>query len=105
MPEENKTTILTHGLPTFYANNAGLTIGYNDIRLYLAEAVPTTVDLGPSTPGFKQLAISTNPIACIILNPEFAKSLRDSLNEAVEKYQAAFGPLRPAPTLPLDAKK
>jgi hypothetical protein len=96
MQNETKASVY-QGLPVFYANAAGISISLSEIRVYLADAAPVSVDFSPASPERKPLAVATTPFACLIFNPEFARSVRDSLAQAIEKYEEAFGKLRPAP--------
>jgi Protein of unknown function (DUF3467) len=100
MADETGTSVATQGLTTIYANIAGVTISFHDMRIYLAEALPAKVDFGVTLPALKPQQALVNPIACVIVNPEFARSLRDALTLSIEKYEGLFGPLRPNPAQP-----
>lgn len=90
----------TEGFPIAYANLASLTANYNDLRIYFADAQPKTVaTAGTPVPA----AISETNIApriCMVMTPEFAKSLLDALAGTIALYEKQFGPLRPTPQMP-----
>jgi hypothetical protein len=88
------------GVPNVYANNARVSLTYNDVKVYFADAIA-------HEPG-QQLLLgqgetqeSTNALimerVCLILSPEFARSLHEVLGTAVETYEQKFGKLRPKP--------
>jgi hypothetical protein len=88
------------GVPNVYANNARVSVTYNDVKVYFADALALE-------PG-QQLLLSqgeaqSNSAAllmervCLILSPEFARSLQEVLGTAVEMYEQKFGKLRPKP--------
>ena len=95
--------IATEGFPVLYANLASLTANYNDIRVYFADIQAKTV----ATVGATSTPIATEPsIApriCMVMTPEFAKSLVDALSGTLALYEKQFGPLRPAPQAPATA--
>lgn len=95
--------ITTDGFPIVYANLASLTANYNDLRIYFADAQAKTIaTLGATT----QTTVSEANIApriCMVMTPEFAKSLLDALSGTIAVYEKQFGPLRPAPQMPTQA--
>lgn len=95
--------ITTDGFPIVYANLASLTANYNDLRIYFADAQAKTIaTVGATT----QAAVSEANIApriCMVMTPEFAKSLLDALSGTIAMYEKQFGPLRPAPQMPTQA--
>jgi hypothetical protein len=102
-PQNNPgNPIATEGFPIVYANLASLTANYNDLRIYFADLYPKTVaTIGvPTQPGSTQQPISEAHIApriCIVMTPEFTKSLIDALSGTLALYEKQFGPVRPAP--------
>ncbi|MFZ0416188.1 MAG: DUF3467 domain-containing protein [Candidatus Acidiferrales bacterium] len=87
------------GLPSVYTNNARVQISYNDVKIYFSEATsePGTQMLlvpGETTQGPATMAVER---VCMILSPEFARSLQMVLASTIEKYEATFGKLRPQP--------
>jgi hypothetical protein len=100
------TSVPTQGVPTFYANTAGITVSLHDMRLYLAEGTPVKVDFGANQNAeMKAQQVLFSLVACVIINPEFARNLRDTLDIAIQKYEKLFGPLRPNPTPPVELEK
>jgi hypothetical protein len=100
-PQKNPgNPISTEGFPIVYANLASLTANYNDLRIYFADAQPKTV---VTLAGSVQPAVADANIApriCMVMTPEFAKSLLDALAGTIAAYEKQFGPLRPAPLMP-----
>jgi len=95
--------IPTEGFPIAYANLASLTANYNDLRIYFADAQAKTVATFGAPMGAGAQAISETNIApriCMVMTPEFAKSLLDALASTIALYEKQFGPLRPAPQMP-----
>lgn len=84
--------------PTVYCNQVACSISYSDIRLYVSEVVPESVDFGPRR-GFKTRPPHIRPQICVVLTPEFSRTVLNNLRECVERYEKAFGALRPEPTL------
>lgn len=94
----------TEGFQVAYANLASLTVNYNDLRIYFADAQAKVVAamVAPGT----HLPIpepQITPRICMVLTPEFAKSLLDALASSIAVYEKQFGPLRPAPQIPTQA--
>jgi hypothetical protein len=101
-PQKNPgNPIPTEGFPIAYANLASLTANFNDLRIYFADAQPKTVVtmLGLTQPVIADANIA--PRICIVMAPEFAKSLLDALAGTIAAYEKQFGPLRPAPQMPV----
>ena len=86
-------------VPTVYANNIRLAIGFTDIKIFFSEFIPTgppTV-VGELVPGQAQVMDRV----CITLPPEIIPALADGLMKAIETYQAQFGALRKVPAVML----
>lgn len=105
-PDKNAgATMPTEGFPLAYANLASVIGTFNDIRIYFAELQPKAIatagapDQAPVGPSEANIA----PRVCVVLTPEFAKSLRDVLSGTVERYEKQFGSLRPVPQAPVPA--
>jgi Protein of unknown function (DUF3467) len=96
MAEE--TSAQTQGVQATYANVAGITISFHDVRIYLGEVAPSSVDFGVTQ--LKNPPPTFNVVGCVVASPEFARNLRDALTTSIEKYESVFGPLRPNPTNP-----
>jgi hypothetical protein len=110
MPDEPKkdgNPIPTEGFPIVYANLASVTANYNDLRLYFADQFAKTVATtqlpagGPSVVSEAVIA----PRICLVLTPEFAKSVLAALSTTIAQYEKAFGALRPVPQPPPAAGK
>jgi hypothetical protein len=88
----------TKGVPTVYCNQANLSLSYNDVRVYLAEVSPSELISNPTTATFtlKQPLLETK--FCLVMSPEFARSLALAIATGVQQYETTFGPLRPEPT-------
>ena len=103
-PEKN-VGMITEGFPLLYANLASVSANYNDLRIYFAEVQPKVVATfvapgqGPTPMGAGDANIA--PRVCMVLTPEFAKSLVDALSTTVAQYEKQFGPLRPVPQIPV----
>lgn len=100
MTEVQKQTAAfsTQGVINIYANVASVTLSFHDMRIYLAEVKPTEVEIKTIPDKEMKLGQATvSPLACVIINPEFARSLKDALTMAIEKYEGLFGPLRSEP--------
>ncbi|HET6143840.1 MAG TPA: DUF3467 domain-containing protein [Candidatus Acidoferrales bacterium] len=99
MPEEPKITIQTKGIPSVFCNHAVTSISFGDIRVYLSEISPKEIIANPvgSEMTLKEPNIETK--YCLVLTPEFAKSMANALNSAVGTYESVFGTLRPEPTI------
>jgi hypothetical protein len=89
--------IQTAGIPTLYANLASLSMSNNDVRIYLMEVSPKEVNVVPSATGPRATEATVQPKLCVVVTPEFAKALRDSLTSTITNYEQSFGQLRTAP--------
>ncbi len=95
---QQKGTYETKGIPSVYCNHAGVTLSYNDIRVYLSEASPSEIAINPTGSDVLQQQPLLEPRFSLVLSPEFARSLSKALTTAVDQYEAVFGHLRPEPT-------
>jgi hypothetical protein len=84
-------------VPTLYANHASTSLSFNDIRIYFNEVGPKQLETSQAST-IRQREATITPRLCIVVSPEFAKSLAENTLIAVEKYEHIFGPLRVAPT-------
>jgi hypothetical protein len=96
--------IPTEGFPVVYTNLASLSASYTELRIYFAEIQPKTV-VTVALPAVGPTAIRPDeaniaPRICMVLTPEFAKSLLDALSGTIALYEKQFGPLRPVPQIP-----
>ncbi len=103
-PQKNPGNLMpTEGFPTVYTNLASLTANLNDLRIYFADVQAKTVaTIGPGDPSIISEP-SIAPRICVVLTPEFAKSLLDALSGTIALYEKQFGPLRQPPQPPTQA--
>jgi hypothetical protein len=96
--------ISTEGFPIVYSNLASMTANYSDVRIYFADAQANTIVTQP-IPGQQPVVSEANiaPRICLVLTPEFARTLRDALAQTLSLYEAQFGALRPVPQSPSTA--
>jgi uncharacterized protein DUF3467 len=87
----------TKDVPTVYCNHASPSISFNDLRIYFAEVAPKELAALQTTTA-KRAAPTVTPRLCVVVSPEFAKALAQSILTAVEKFENLFGPLRTPPT-------
>jgi hypothetical protein len=87
----------TKDIPTFYANHASPAMSFNDIRVYFSEVVPKVITAAQTINATRSLP-TIRPKICVVLSPEFAKALADSLKVAVSKYESVFGQMRTPPS-------
>src|SRR5262249_7888547 len=87
----------TEDVPTLYVNHASPSISFSDIRVYLGEVSPKELAAVQST-GPTKAEPRVTPRLCVVVAPEFAKALADSILVAVQKYETLFAPLRKQPT-------
>lgn len=103
-PQNNPgNPIATEGFPIVYANIASLTANYNDLRIYFADIYSKSVATTPTQTTAAPQPITEAHIApriCMVMTPEFAKSLLDALSGTLALYERQFGPLRPMPQNP-----
>ena len=98
--QQQSASFETEGIPSLYANVASITMSFHDMRIYLAEAMPTEVEITTEVKGdLKLRQARVTPRLCLIINPEFARNLRDAISISIGKYEELFGQLRPNPTL------
>ena len=87
----------TKDVPTLYSNHASPSISFNDLRIYFGEVAPKELAAVQTTTA-KRAAPTVTPRLCVVMSPEFAKALAQSILTAVDKYENVFGSLRLAPT-------
>lgn len=88
----------TAGIPTVYCNQANLSLSYNDVRVYMAEVSPSELVANPTGGTFAQKQPRVDTKLCLVMSPEFARSLAVALTTGVQQYETTFGHLRPEPT-------
>jgi hypothetical protein len=107
-PQKNPSSVIaTEGFPVVYANLASVSASFNDLRIYFADDQPKTVVTvaGPApTPTAPTIIgpgeANIGPRICLVMSPEFAKSLHDALSSTISLYEKQFGQLRPVPQVP-----
>lgn len=106
MDEKTKGNVMAaDGYPSVYANHASVSMSAVDIRIFLSEVSPKELNIEPQEMVKAAEALVT-PRICLVMTPEFAKSVFDSLATLLPQYESRFGPLRPNPgPLPFDSKK
>jgi uncharacterized protein DUF3467 len=77
-----------------YFNYARTAASFYDLKLFFGQ--------GNVSPRGEQ---SFKEELCIALSPEFAKTFRDSLMQAIEIYEKTFGEIRPSPKVPAPEPK
>jgi Protein of unknown function (DUF3467) len=103
--KKGDVTITTDGYPSVYANHAAVSMSAVDIRIFFAEVSPKELNVEPQETVKAAEALVT-PRFCLVMAPEFAKQVFDSLSTLIPQYESRFGPLRPNPgPLPFDSKK
>jgi Protein of unknown function (DUF3467) len=90
-------TFETKDIPTFYANHASPAMSFNDIRVYFSEVVPKEMTAAQTVTAVRSQP-TIRPKICVVVSPEFAKALSESLKVAVGKYESVFGPMRTPPS-------
>jgi hypothetical protein len=70
-------------------------MSYVDIRVFLSQISPKELNLEPV--GMKPAEPLINTRLALVMSPEFAKMLLDSLSSVIQQYEAKFGHLRPNP--------
>jgi len=70
-------------------------LSLNDIRIYFNEILPKSL-AAVQTSSAKSQEATIKSHLCVVMSPEFAEALANSLNIAVTKYESLFGPLRSA---------
>ncbi len=83
--------IPTAGVPTVYANIASLSISQLDIRVYLMDAQPQEISANQVA---RNSQVAFTPKLCLVVTPEFGKSLVQALTATLDKYEGQFGKIR-----------
>ncbi|MGB7284357.1 MAG: DUF3467 domain-containing protein [Candidatus Acidiferrum sp.] len=86
-PEDIRERTQSDRVPILYYNYVRVAASFFDIRLFLGQ--------GNVTPKGEQ---TFEEQICVTCSPEFAKTLRDNLNNAVQKYEQMFGEIKSVPT-------
>ena len=100
-PTPNRIRFVTPTeLPSLYSNNARVMLSYNDFRIYFSESMADQA--GPLFMAPGEISQTPNSVAierlCLVISPEFARSLYEVLGSSIEKFEAKFGKLRPKPS-------
>jgi uncharacterized protein DUF3467 len=86
-PEQIKERTKSENVPILYFNYTRTAASFFDVRLFFGQ--------GSVTPKGEQ---TFEEQLCVVCTPEFAKTLRDNLTLAVEKYEQTFGTVRATPS-------
>jgi hypothetical protein len=87
--------LATEGFPSLYTNHAAVSMSPVDIRVFFSEVSPKELNINPQEMMKAAEAIVT-PRICLVMTPEFAKTVLESLSTSISQYETKFGPLRPA---------
>ena len=88
----------TEGVPSVYCNQVALSMSFHDIRIYASEVTPKKLNINPAGLSAAEPVVHTR--LSLVMNPEFAKTLLDSLATTIAQYESKFGPLRVNPNPP-----
>jgi hypothetical protein len=99
MEPKNEGLISTEGFASVYANHAAVSMSAVDVRVFLSEVSPKQIHAEP-TESLAAAEALVQPRVCLVMSPEFARSIMDSLAKLIPQYEERFGPLRPVPTPP-----
>lgn len=97
LPANRPVGVSTENVQTLYVNLASVVSGFFDFRIYLMEAGPAEVATVSPLPDVRA---AFSPKICVVVSPEFARSLRDTLSSTLERFEAQNGKLRPVPPNP-----
>ncbi len=78
------TALRQPNMPTIYVNNIGFGVGPVDVRLFLGEIMPNIEGTG---------AVITQRLA-VVMSPEYAKVMAETLLQAIAGLEKQYGPLR-----------
>ena len=81
-------------IPTLYSNSIRLALSFTDVRIFFGETLPASFspDMTPQVGPGRMV-----DRFCIVLNPDILPQVIQGLTQAVERYEAAFGPLKKMP--------
>lgn len=95
MEDKNKGGVVSaEGFPSLYANHASVSMSAIDIRLFLSEVSPKEMNIEPQD-AMRSAEPLVQPRVCVVMSPEFARTIMDSLATLIPQYEARFGALRP----------
>jgi len=77
-------TMRAPNMPTVYVNNIGFGVGPVDVRLFLGEIMPNIEGTG---------VVVTQRLA-VVMAPEYAKVMAETLLQAIAALEKQYGPLR-----------
>ena len=78
------TTVRAANMGTIYVSAAQMAVGSIDVRLFLGDMMPTEDGKG--------LAVTQR--LCVIMSPEYARVVANSIIEGLKNYEAQFGKIR-----------
>jgi len=89
-PEQLRNVIVQMpNLPVMYFNHARVATSNFDLRVFFGQMNITA-----------QNQTSITEQLCVVMSAEFAKMFFEALKTALERYEALFGKIRPAPGAP-----
>ena len=83
----------TKDIPSVYCNQAAISMSFNDIRIFLVEAIPANVNLGQGSRKMKRRETLIKPSVSLIVSPEFARNLAESISghlKSMPKYLGRY---------------
>jgi hypothetical protein len=78
------TTVRAPNMPTVYVNNIGFGVSPVEVRLFLGEILPN--------PDGKSVTITQR--LAVVMTPEYAKVVAETLSQALTNLEKQYGPLR-----------
>jgi hypothetical protein len=103
----NTVSVDTKDVPVLYFNAAATSMSFNDVRIYVSEVTPKTIDF-PVSKGVTSESRETEqaqsrepnfqPRICLVMSPEYAKNFAVILQNTIKAYEKSFGALRVEPT-------
>jgi hypothetical protein len=79
-----QSTVRAPNMPTVYVNNIGFGVSAVEVRLFLGEILPN--------PDGKSVTITQR--LAVVMTPEYAKVVAETLLQAITNLEKQFGPLR-----------
>ncbi len=78
------TTVRPPNMPTVYVNNIGFGVGPVEVRLFLGEILPNP----------EGTAMVLTQRLSVVMTPEYAKVVAETLLQAIENLEKQYGQLR-----------
>jgi hypothetical protein len=77
-------TVRVTNMPTIYVNNIGFGVGAVEVRLFLGEVLPDA----------DGKAVTVTQRLAVVMTPEYAKVVAETLTQALASLEKQIGPLR-----------